>query len=115
MFRHRPAVLSYARRFVDEDTAQDLVAIAFEHLCAHPIVVKDAAHLRARLRRVVRGHAVDHLLWRYSEGLGCAEIAVLLGVSLRTAKRKLAVARQRLKAAMKIVEKSWHDLASSND
>jgi RNA polymerase sigma factor (sigma-70 family) len=59
MFRHRPAVLSYARGFTDEDTAQDLVAMAFEHICAQPIEVKDAAHLRARLRRVVRGHAVD--------------------------------------------------------
>jgi DNA-directed RNA polymerase specialized sigma24 family protein len=55
------------------------------------------------------------LLWRYGEDLGCVEIAARLAVSLRTAKRKLAVARQRVKAAMKIVEESWHDLASSND
>jgi DNA-binding CsgD family transcriptional regulator len=55
------------------------------------------------------------LQWRYGEDLRCAEIASRLRVSLRTAKRKLAVARQRVKAAMKIVEESWHDLASSND
>ena len=39
MFRHRPAVLSYARGFTDDDTAQDLVAMAFEHICAQPIEV----------------------------------------------------------------------------
>ena len=55
------------------------------------------------------------LLWRYGEDLGCVEIAARLGVPLRSAKRKLALARQRLQAAMKIVEKSWHDLAGSND
>ena len=33
--------------------------MAFEYIRAQPIEVKDAAHLRARLRRVVRGHAVD--------------------------------------------------------
>jgi catechol 2,3-dioxygenase-like lactoylglutathione lyase family enzyme len=54
------------------------------------------------------------LLWRYGKDLGCTEIAARLGVSLRTGKRKLAVARRRLQAAMKIVEKSWHDLAGSN-
>jgi RNA polymerase sigma factor (sigma-70 family) len=158
-----PFLLNYARRFVDEDSAKDSVALAFECLCSQPIQVKDAAHLRARLRRVVRGYSVDHvrkhgrlvlkdpywfdgqlqppqpegscqrleqleaamamlrpgepevLLWRYGEDLGCVEIAARLAVSLRTAKRKLAVARQRVKAAMKIVEESWHDLASSID
>jgi RNA polymerase sigma factor (sigma-70 family) len=161
--RYLPFLLNYARRFVDEDSAKDSVPLAFECLCSQPIQVKDAAHLRARLRRVVRGYAVDHvrkhgrlvlkdpywfdgqvqtpqpegscqrleqleaamamlrpgepevLLWRYGEDLGCVEIAARLAVPLRSVQRKVAVARRRLQAAMKIVEKSWRVLASSND